>query len=94
MQETYKLYYGAGTWEAVTSYASDFTPKIELSIMEQIDLAQFYKENNLTITFKETVKQIASKQFDGDNTTLNLIIEEIDTASIQQNDGNILQSDE
>ena len=85
-QETYKRYNGAGAWIAETSYASDYTPKIDLTVQEQMDLADFYKMNHLTITYKETVKQIAQKQFDGNSDTLNMILGEIDEVSVQQDD--------
>jgi hypothetical protein len=82
--ETYKAYYGAGTWTATTKYADDFTPTAQPPQMEEIEAIEYFKSQNLVLAYREGLAKLASRIFVDSRDKLPEILLEIDTVNIVQ----------
>jgi len=89
-QQTFKLYYGGGEWEAITTYATNFQPQPDITLEQLQDISDNFTLNNVDSGRRETLKLMASKIFDGMPDVLSEIILDIDKA-IVQNDAEVIE---
>lgn len=69
-------------WKSVTTYPTEFIPQTEVSIMDLMDVAEFYSSRNLKQNESEVIKAITRKLFpNAEKDKIEELVEEADNIS-------------
>jgi hypothetical protein len=81
--DTYKEFFGGGSWTAETIYADDFTPTKQVSQMEEIEAIEYLKAQGLVLAYREGLTKMVTRLFADSREILPDMVKEIEVKGIE-----------